>query len=56
VKTLLVLEEVLLRNDNISLKQFFDQHNLNARQSRCLTFLSGYNFEIKHIKGEENKI
>jgi hypothetical protein len=29
---------------------------LNARQERCLAFLSEYDFEIKHIKGKENKI
>jgi hypothetical protein len=29
---------------------------LNARQSRWLEFLSEYDFEIKHIKGKENKI
>jgi hypothetical protein len=29
---------------------------LNARQARCLDFLSEYDFEIEHIKGKENKI
>jgi hypothetical protein len=46
----------MLKFDNISLKYFFNQHNLNARQARCLAFLSEYDFEIKHIKGKENKI
>jgi hypothetical protein len=46
----------LLKIDNIILKYFFDQQNLNARQERCLAFLSEYDFEIKHIKGKENKI
>jgi hypothetical protein len=46
----------LLKTDNISLKYFFDQQNLNARQAICLSFLSEYDFEIKHIKGKENKI
>lgn len=43
-------------SDNISLKYLFDQQNLNARQARWLAFLSEYDFEIKHIKGKENKV
>ena len=45
-----------LMSDNISLKYLFDQQNLNARQARWLAFLSDYDFEIKHIKGKENKV
>ena len=33
-----------------------DQPNLNAKQARWLAFLSEYDFEIKHIKGKENKV
>ena len=43
-------------SDDISLKYLFDQQSLNARQARWLAFLSKYNFEIKHIKGKENKV
>ena len=45
-------------SDNISLKYLFDQHNLNARRGpdRWLSFLSEYDFEIKHIKGKEKKV
>ena len=43
-------------SDNISLKYLFDQHNLNARYARWLSFLSKYDFEIKHIKQKENKV
>jgi len=46
----------VLMSDNISLKYLFDQQNLNARQARWLAFLSEYEFEIKHIKGKENKV
>ena len=42
--------------DNKWLKYFLDQPNLNARQSRWLSFLSDYDFEIQHIKGKENKV
>ena len=38
------------------MKYFFDQQNLNARKARWLAFLSEYDFEIKHIKGKENKV
>jgi hypothetical protein len=46
----------LLISDNIILKYLFDQKNMNARQSRWLYFLSEYDFQIKHIKGKENKV
>jgi len=29
---------------------------LNARQARWLAFLSEYDFEMKHIKGKENRV
>jgi hypothetical protein len=45
-----------LITDHNSLKYFFDQPTLNARQSRWLEFLCEYDFEIKHIKGKENKV
>jgi hypothetical protein len=38
------------------LKYLFDQPNLNAIQSRWLEFLCEYDFDIKHIKGKENKV
>ena len=43
-------------SDNISLKYLFDQKNLNARKARSLSFLTEYDFEIKCIKGKENKV
>ena len=46
----------LLMSDNIILKYLFDQQNVNARQARWLAFLSEYDFEIKYIKGKENKV
>ena len=42
--------------DNKGLKYMLDQPNLNARQARWLVFLSEYDFEIHHIKGNENKV
>ena len=40
----------------MSLKYLFDQLDLNARKSRWLDFLREYHFELKHIKGKENKV
>ena len=37
---------------NISLKYLFDPQNSNARHARWFSFLSEYDFEIKHIKGK----
>jgi hypothetical protein len=45
-----------MRIDHNGLKYLFDQPTLNARQSKWLEFLSEYEFEIKHIKGKENKV
>jgi hypothetical protein len=44
-----------LRTDHIELKYLFEQSTLNARQTRWLEFLTEYDFDIKHIKGKENK-
>lgn len=45
-----------LRNDHLSLKYLFDHPNLNAQQSRWLKFLCEFDFDIKHVKGKENKV
>ena len=52
----LIGRRFILMSDNISLKYLFDQQNLNARQIRWMSFLSEYDFEIKHIKRKENKV
>ena len=44
------------RIDHCGLKYLFDQPTLNARQARWLEFLCEFDFEIKHIKGKENKV
>jgi hypothetical protein len=45
-----------LRVDHSGLKYLFEQPILNFRQTRWLEFLSEYDFDIKHIKGKENKV
>ena len=42
--------------DNKGLKYLLDQPNLNAGQAKWLDFLSEYDFEIKHIERNENKV
>ena len=46
----------ILKTDNMSLKYLFEQPDVNARKARWLDFLSEYHFELKHIKGKENKV
>ena len=38
------------------MKYLFDHPTLNARKARRLEFLCEFDFEIKHIKGKENKV
>jgi hypothetical protein len=46
----------LLLADNSSVKYLFSQPDLNARQARWLSFLREFDFEVRHIKGKENKV
>ena len=41
--------------DHCGLRYLFDQPKLNSRQARWMALLSEFDFEIKHIKGKENK-
>jgi hypothetical protein len=45
-----------LNIDHSALKYLFEKPSLNSRQSRWLEFLSGYDFNINHIRGKENKV
>jgi hypothetical protein len=45
-----------LRTNHNGLKYFFDRTTLNSRQSRWMEFLYEYDFDIKKIKGNENKV
>ena len=45
-----------LRIDHCGLKYLFDQPTLNSRQARWWEILCEFDFEIKHIKGKENKV
>jgi hypothetical protein len=46
----------VLMIDHCGLKHLFDQTKCNARQARWMALLSNFDFEIKHIKGKENRM
>jgi hypothetical protein len=46
----------VLMTDHCGLRYLFDQPKLNTRQARWMALLSEFDFEIKHIKGKENKV
>ena len=46
----------LLMTDHCGLRYLFDQPKLNTRKARWMALLSEFDFEIKHIKGKENKV
>jgi hypothetical protein len=46
----------LLLTDNNGVKYLFSQPDLNARKARWLAFLRKFDFEVRHIKGKENKV
>jgi len=45
-----------LMKDNGGLKYLFDQPKLNVRQAWWLATFSEFDFEIKYIKGKENRV
>jgi hypothetical protein len=45
----------LLLTDNSGVKSLFSQPDLNIRQAILLDILSEFDFEVRHIKGKENK-
>ena len=45
-----------LRTDHFDMKYLFDHPTLNDRQAIWLEFLCEFDFEIKHIKGKENRV
>jgi hypothetical protein len=41
-----------LRTDHSGMKYLFEQPTLNVRKTRCLEFLSEYDFDVNHIQGK----
>jgi hypothetical protein len=46
----------VLMIDHFGLRYSFDHPKLNARQARWMALLNEFCFEIKHIKGKENRV
>jgi hypothetical protein len=46
----------VLMTDHCVLRHLFDQPKLNSRKARWMDLLSEFDFEIKHIKGKENRV
>jgi hypothetical protein len=46
----------VLMTNHCGLRYLFDQPNLNSIQARWMALLSNFDFEIKHIKGKENRV
>ena len=46
----------VLMSDHNGLRYLFDQPNLNVRQARRLATFSDFYFEIRYIKGEEDRV
>ena len=46
----------VLMSDHIGLRYLFDQPNLNTRQARWLATINDFDFDIRYIKGKENKV
>ena len=46
----------VLMTDHGGLRYLFDQPKLNVRQARWMALFSEFDFEIKHIKGKENRV
>jgi hypothetical protein len=49
-------KKFILLENNSGVKYLFSQPYLNARQTRWLAFLIKFDFEVRHIKGKENKV
>jgi len=47
-------KKFLLLMYHINLTNFFNQSSLNSRQARWTTFLSEFDFGMKHLMGKEN--
>eukprot|EP00253_Pinus_taeda_P011517 PITA_11517 len=46
----------LLLTDHHSLTNYLSQPTLNARKARWMDFLSGFDFDIKHLQGKANRV
>ena len=52
----LIGRNFVLISDNNRLRYLFDQLNMIAKQARWLVSINEFYFEIRYIKGKENKV
>jgi hypothetical protein len=52
----LLERKFILMIDYSGLKYFFHQLRLNVRQARWMALINEFDFEMKHIKGKDNKV
>lgn len=45
-----------LRMDHMILKYLFEQPNLNTMQAQWMEFMCEFDFDIKNVRGKENKV
>ena len=50
------METLFVYSDHKSLKNLFDQKELNMRQRRWMEFLNDYDFELKYHTGKANVV
>ena len=46
----------VLMSDHSGLWYLFDQPNMNAKKARWLAVINEFDFEVKYIKGKENRV
>lgn len=46
----------ILMSDHIRLRYLFEQLNLNVMWASCLATINEFYFEIRYIKGKENRV
>ena len=52
----LLVRRFVFMSDHGGLRYIFDLLNLNAMQDRWLAMISEFDFEIRYIKGKENRV
>lgn len=52
----LIGRQFILMSDHNGLRYLFDQLNMNSRKARWFPMISEFDFEIRYIKGKENRV
>lgn len=52
----LLVRRFVFMSDHTRLRYLFDMPNLNSRPARWLAMINEFDFEIRYIKGKENRV